>query len=243
MLGDLEFLANSEYNNAGDLLGIDPNNMDPELMGAIKQIDNPVTRQKLVNTLAKNPAPSKGSRAEMEKHFRELPQHIKDGLAKGDLRLADTLLYSIKPVSSKVIKIFETQDDRQISVRNVDKAKLSKNFAFLVSGLVVMLGTAASATADDMMATNFDKIETFPAFANGVFSLVVNKKTLIPETSNAVFKTANNHLVTLGYYKLHNPRLIQDDVLLEWNFELGTTTGIPANTYVYAALHGTATIP
>jgi len=47
----------------------------------------------------------------------------------------------------------------------------------------------------------------------------------------------------MGYYKLANPRLIQDDVLVELTIELGSTDGIPNNTYIYAALHGTITTP
>ena len=65
----------------------------------------------------------------------------------------------------------------------------------------------------------------------------------MPETSNNVFKTQNYHLVPVGYYKLANPRLIHDDVLLEMTIELGSTSGIPANTYVFAGLHGTITTP
>jgi len=242
MLGELNDLAYSEYNNAGDLFGIDPMNVDPELLGALKAM-NPITRAKVVNAITKNPTPSRGSRAEMEKHFKELPEHIKAELAKGTLRLADTLVYSIKPISSKVIKIFETQDDKQVGVRSIDKAKLNKNFALLVSGIILLAGTAAGATEDQMMSTEFAKIEAFPSLANGQFSLIANKKTIVPETGNAVFKTDGFNMVPVGYYKLANPRLIHDDVLIEFNIELGTTTGIAANSYVYAALHGTATIP
>jgi hypothetical protein len=242
MLGELEFLANSEYNNSGDLLGIDPMNVDPELLGALKQM-NPITRQKVVNAITKNPVPSKGSRAEMEKHFKELGEHIKAALAKGELRLADTLIYSIKAASSKTIKIFETQDDKQIGVRNIDKGKLPKNMALLASGIIIVVGTAGGQTVDDMMATNYGAIETFPAIANGSFSLIANKKTIIPESGNYLFKTQGFGLVNIGYYKLSNPRLIQDDVQIELTIELGTTQGIPANTFIYAAIHGTATIP
>jgi hypothetical protein len=49
------------------------------------------------------------------------------------------------------------------------------------------------------------------------------------------------HFVPMGYYKLANPRLIEDDVPIELTISLGSTTGIAANTYLYAALHGTGT--
>ena len=56
----------------------------------------------------------------MEKFFGELPAHIKEGLVRGELRLADSTIYSIKPVTSKTIKMFETQDDKQTGVRSID---------------------------------------------------------------------------------------------------------------------------
>ena len=243
MLGQLELVADSEYNNAGDLVGIDTANMDAELLGALKTL-NPVTRQKVVNALAKNPTPSRGSRSEMEKHFKELPAHIKAELAKGTLKLADVVMYSIKPINnSKTIKIFETQDDKEVGIRNVSNAKLPKNMALLVSGIVLLAGTADGAEKDQTMATRFNGIEFFPAIANGEFSLKANKKTIVPETSNSWFKTQGFNIVPVGYYKLSNPRLIHDDVQIEMTLDLGTVLGIPPNTNVFVGLHGTATLP
>lgn len=202
-----------EYNNQGALLGIDGSEGE-ELLGALRKM-NPVKRQRTVNKLTNTGSPSKGSRAEMEKHFGELPAHIKAALVRGDLRLADTTIYSIKAVSSKTIKLFETQDDKEIGLRNLSNAKLPKNQAFLVSGIFLLAGTSADGTKDKIIATNFKGLEDFPAIANGEFNLKSNKKQIVPETGNMVFKTANYRHVPLGYYKLANPRLIQDDVLIE----------------------------
>jgi hypothetical protein len=230
-----------EYNNQGALLGIDGLDGE-ELLGALRRM-NPIKRQKTINKLAQSPAPSKGSRGEMEKMFGELPPSIKEALVKGELRLADTMIYSIKPVSSKTIKLFETQDDKEIGLRNVSNAKLPKNQALLVSGIILLAGTSADATKDKIVATDFKGLELFPAVVNGEFNLKTNKKQIVPETSCGVFKTANYHLVPVGYYKLANPRIIMDDVLIELTIELGSTEGIPANTYVFAGLHGTITTP
>src|SRR3954469_22061359 len=107
MLG-LEGLNGSmdEYNNQGALLGIDGPEGD-ELVGALKRM-NPVKRQRTINKLASSGAPSRGSRGEMEKFFGELPANIKEALVKGELRLADTVVYSIKPVGSRTLKMWET---------------------------------------------------------------------------------------------------------------------------------------
>ena len=239
MLGMLEGIE--EYSNQGALLGIDGAEGE-ELLGALRRM-NPIQRQRTINKLSNTGAGSRGSRAEMEKHFAELPPSIKEGLVRGELRLADNIIYSIKPVTSKTIKLFETQDDKEIGLRNISNSKLPKNQALLVSGIYLLAGTAADATKDKIIATSFKGLEDFPAIANGEFNLKSNKKQIVPETSNVIFKTTNNRNVPLGYYKLANPRLIQDDVMVEFTIELGSIDGIPANTYVFAALHGTITTP
>jgi len=238
MLGMLDGIE--EYNNQGALLGIDGPDGD-ELLGALRRM-NPIQRMKTIGKMTNSPN-SKGSRAEMEKHFAELPPHIKECLVKGELRLADTVIYSIKPVNSKTIKLFETQDDKEIGLRNLSNAKLPKNQALLVSGIYILAGTSADASKDKVVATNYKGIEDYPALANGEFSLKSNKKQIVPETGNSVFKTTNYRSVPQGYYKLANPRLIHDDVLIEMTIELGSVDGIPANTYVYVGLHGTITTP
>ena len=240
MLGIIEGIE--DYDNVGALLGLDGLEDNPELLGALKAMP-PIQRQKVINSLAKPAAPSRGSRAEMEKHFAELPPHIREALVKGELRLADTVIYSIKPVSSKTIKLFETQDDKEIGLRNISNAKLPKNQALLVSGIILLAGVSADANKESVMATSFTKIESIPALCTGEFSLKSNKKIIVPETNNYVFKTENLNSVPLGYYKLSNPRLIVDDILIEFTVELGTMTGIAANTQLFVGLHGTITTP
>lgn len=242
MLGQFE--VTEQYNNAGALLGMDGDNDEliGEILGALRRM-NPVQRGKVINRITAPLPASKGSRAEMEKHFNELPAHIKAGLQKGELRLADTVIYSVKPVSSKTIKLFETQDDKEIGLRNISNAKLPKNQALLVSGIILLGGVSVDETKDKIMASKYDFIEDFPAIANGEFNLKANKKQIVPDTSNSVFKTKNFQGVPAGYYKLANPRLIHDDILVELTLELGTMDGIAKYTYVWAGLHGTITTP
>ena len=245
MLGQiLGMEALDEYNNAGALLGLNDENNElvGEIVNALQKM-NPIQRAKTVNKITAPAMPSKGSRAEMEKHFGELPEHIKEGLKKGELRLADTIIYSIKKVGSKTIKMFETQDDKEIGLRNVSNAKLPKNQCLLVSGIILLAGIAADETKDKIMATKFDFVEEFPAIINGEFSLKSNKRQIVPDTGNRVFATKNFTLVQAGYYKLSNPRLISDDVLIEMTIELGTMEGLDKNTHIWAGLHGTITTP
>src|ERR1035437_5174178 len=202
----LELLDGIEqYNNAGALLGLDGADGE-ELLGALRRM-NPVKRQQTINKLATPPAQSKGSRAEMEKHFTELASHIKNTLAKGELRLADTIIYSIKAVNSKTIKLFETQDVKDVGLPNISNAKLPKNQALLVSGIILLASIPADATTDKILGSKFIQLEDFPAIANGEFSLKENKKVIMPKTSSSAYKTQNMHSLPLGYFKLASPRL------------------------------------
>jgi len=213
-----------------------------ELLGALRRM-NPIQRMRTINKLASGVPASKGSRAEMEKHFNELPQHIKDGLMKGELRLADTVIYSIKAVNSKTIKMFETQDDKEVGLRNISNAKLPKNQALLVSGIFLLAGIPAEVNKDKIIGAKYDGIEDFAALSNGEFSLKSNKKIIMPETVNTIFKTKTMNTVPVGYYKLANPRMIHDDILIEATIDLGSMEGLDPKTHVYVGLHGTITTP
>lgn len=234
----LEFI--NEYNNSGALLGLEGIG-GHNLLGELNNMP-PIQKQLMVNRLTA-PMRSIGSRAEMEKHFSELPQHIKEGLLKGELRLADTVIYSIKPANTNTIKLFETHDVKDMGIRNLANAKLPKNQAFLVSGIILLAGNAVDNTRDKIIGTAFDKVEAFPVIANGEFSLKANKKQIMPETSCNVFKTSNMKQVPIGYYKLANPRLIEDDVQIEMTIEIGSMNGLSETTYIYGAIHGTITTP
>lgn len=239
MLGALDGIE--EYNNSAALLGLDGPETE-ELLGALRSM-NPIQRMRVMNKMAGGVPPSKGSRAEMEKHFNELPQHIKQGLLKGELRLADTVIYSIKPVNSKTIKMFETQDDKEVGLRNISNAKLPKNQAMLVSGIFLLAAIPTDLTKDKVIGTKFDGIEDFAAIANGEFSLKSNKKIIMPETVNTIFKTKTMNTVPVGYYKLANPRMIHDDILVEATIDLGSMEGLDPKTHLYVGLHGTITTP
>lgn len=232
----------SEYTNPTELLGLN-GEMDTELMGYLNAL-NPVARAKAMSKIVKRHIPSQGSRAEFEKFFVELPKHIKEQLLQGKLRLADQLIYTIKPIKgAKTIKMFESQDVKEVNLRNISNAKLPKNMALLVSGIYLLHGVATSLDVDDIKTTKFDSIENIGALANGEFKLKANKKQLVSDTSNRKFVTTQFDMVPKSFYKLANPRLIHDDVDIEFEIELGTIKGLDANSVIYVGLEGTATIP
>lgn len=242
MLDAIGLLNKSEYTNAGELLGLE-GDVNPELLGYLGKLD-PVTRAKTINRLMKKHIPSQGSRAEFEKFFSELPKHIKEQLLQGKLKLADHVVYTIKPIQgAKTIKMFESQDVKEDGIRNISNARLPKNMALLVSGIYMLQGVASSLSVDDMKQTVFDSIESVGPLANGSFKFKANKKQLVSEMSNRKFVTSGFSLVPKGFFKLANPRLIHDDVEIEFEIDLGTVSGINANTVLYIGLEGTATIP
>ena len=242
MLGALGQIMESEYTNPTELLGLN-GEVDTELLGYLNAL-NPVQRAKAMSKITKRHIPSQGSRAEFEKFFVELPKHIKEQLLQGKLRLADHLIYTIKPVKgAKTIKMFESQDVKEVNLRNISNAKLPKNMALLVSGIFLLQGEAATLGVDDVKITKFDSIESVAAISNGEFKLKANKKQLVSDTSNRYFITSGYNTVPKGYYKLANPRLIHDDIDIEFEIELGTVGGIPEKTVLFVGLQGTATIP
>ena len=115
MLGALGQLMESEYTNPTELLGLN-GEMDTELMGYLNAL-NPVQRAKAMSKIVKRHIPSQGSRAEFEKFFVELPKHIKEQLLQGKLRLADQLIYTIKPikrvVDANVLHLLLVDADRE----------------------------------------------------------------------------------------------------------------------------------
>lgn len=234
----IDEMLESEYNYVGELYGIE------ELEMATRHM-KPKERIRAIKRLSGQIRGSRRSRGEMEKYFKQLPKHVKQELVRGSLRLADWTIYSVKPITSKTIKMFEPQDDKEVGVRNISNAKLPKNTVFLVSGIILLTGTSTNVQDPEAnKGINFKTVSVVPAIANGEFSLKANKKQIVPENqSNRRFVTDNDTTVQWGYYKLDNPRLIKDEEVIEFVVELGTQFQIPPGQFLYAALDGTATTP
>ncbi len=232
----------AEYNNAGELLGIDAG-LGGGFLSYLSGL-NPIQKAQAVARVAKSLPPSIGSRAEFEKHFKELPDGIREEVIAGKLRLADYNIRGVKRVTSKTVKIFETSDAKVTGGTSIAQGKLPKGMVLLVSSITMLVGTAADLTDDKIKVIDFGSIKAVPAIANGEFYLKANKRQIIPEgKSNRVFATDNNQTVSLGYWKLHNPRMIRDEELIEFVVELGSMDGVAANAHIMVELNGTITTP
>lgn len=245
---EFDFIMDSEFNNTGDLIGLDMELNGGEMLGRLRKL-SPFKRFQVLRKLTKKSIPSRGSRRDMEKHFKSLPVRVRRELARGKMRLGDWGIYSTKSVNSKTIKLFETQDDREVSISNVSNAKLAKNQVLMVSKITVRAGVVAAAipgspTPDEIKAIKFEGIEAFPALANGDWSLKSNKIQVVPDnTPMQKFNTQGDNTAKLGQYIIDNPRPLHDAVLLEFVVELGTMTGIPQDLFIRVDLEGTVTTP
>lgn len=245
---DLDLILDSEFNNTGDLIGLDMELNGGEMLGKLRRL-SPIKRFQVLRKLTKRSFPSRGSRREMEKHFKSIPKRVRAQLAAGKMRLGDFSIYSVKEVNSKTTKLFESQDDKEVSLRNVSNAKLPKNAVVMVHKVQVLAGVAPAATAgsptnDEIKATSFNSIFAYPALVNGEWSLKANKTLLVPEhNSMQRFYTDHNNTIEIGTYVLDNPRPIHDDVDIEFTIELGTMLNIPTDLFVRVELIGTITTP
>lgn len=232
----------TEYNNAGELLGIDAG-LGGGFLSYLSGL-NPIQKAQAVARVSKSLPPSIGSRAEFEKHFKELPDEIKGKLVAGDLRLADYNIRAVKRITSKTVKLFDTSDSKVTGATSIAQAKLNKGMVLLVSSITLLAGVATDLTDDKVLAIDFKSLSEVPALANGEFYFKANKKQIIPEgKSNRIFVTDNNHNINLGTFKLHNPRMIRDEELIEFVVELGTLDGVAANAHLMVELNGTVTTP
>ena len=94
----------------------------------------------------------------MEKFFSQVPAHVQAELKKGGVRLADYTIYSMKPINSKTIKMFEPQDDKEVGVRNISNAKLPKNMVFAVSGIYLLTGTNPEPTNPEVTRQSVSEV-------------------------------------------------------------------------------------
>jgi hypothetical protein len=144
--------------------------------------------------------------------------------------------------------MFETQDVKKLGIRNISGGRLNKNSVLLVSGIYLMAKAVTAAnpgspTDEEMMQAAFGSVGApgMGPLANGELTLKVNKATILEGASLRLWVTDNNQNYPLGFLKLANPRLIEDNVPIELTIDLGTVAGLPPDTVIYAGLYGTMT--
>lgn len=232
-----ELLGNSEYNNAADLLGD-----EPEFSEAIRRIAGlPKEKQSdAIKSLMKSKRPiyviENNSRIEFQTRFKQLPKEIKDGLLKKRLQLADARFYVVKDISDKnIIDQLQGTDQKQVGIANLANAKLEKDYWLLLSAmrLVYAVSPTGALTAD------FTHIP--PIIRNGEFELKAGEKKIVALIGNDAFDTVGRTDVPIGYYKLHSVKIIEPQV--EMQMPIKFTAASAPTTFLKVVFIGTAVIP
>ncbi len=247
----LTTIENSDFPVNGILSGI----TDEELLGAVKQ--NPAAARRVMAAgKAPRPTGQGSSRDELKARFHLLPKDIQAKLVKNELQLSDGALMVAKSVSgAKQIKLFQDSDVKKVGVSLLNKGQLEKDELFLVAGFSLLYGIGNGTEDTDLINTEFgllpDKV------LNGEFEFKGNGKTLIKKTSCEVFRTHKSREINdtvnhyglgyaygtshkIGFYKLENPKLIEDQVQMEFNVDFSDNA--PANAFLKVVLWGSRII-
>ena len=78
---------------------------------------------------------NKGSRAEFLAFLPEIRDEVRTAITNGKLKVSDNRVYTVKPVSGKTIKMFESSDPKEKGICNIQNGKLPKNRLLLVSAI------------------------------------------------------------------------------------------------------------
>lgn len=229
-----EFLG-SEYDNSADLMGIETNGGD--LLGRIARL--PKDRQSAALRSLMRQSVSVGdnnSRKELEKKFAQLPKDIKEGLIKQRLQLVDTRFYIIKDIAGKLtIDVFQGTDNKNVGLGNIANQKLEKDNWFIVSAIRMLYGESPEGKE------KADFKELPPVVINGEFELEAGQKKIVGLITNEVFDTRNKTDVSIGYYKLDSPKIIEPQVEIKMPVKFASAAN--PNSYLKVVFIGTSVVP
>lgn len=229
-------LFDSEYDDTLTLTGVDDEEEQEELLGRIWR--NPSSRRKLTRKIFKRSKPSysgrTSSRQDFQRRFKQLPKTTRQGLLKKQKQLVDTTLYVVKDISgSKIVKMFQDDDNKVVTLSNISGGKLEKGNFMTLKGIQFLYGVAPD--GEDYKKVNFGILPDF--IRNGEFEFTANGSILIPSRSLEVFDTTGMQ-IRRGYNELVNPKMLETQQPLE--FEAEWAAHAPERAYLKIILHGTS---
>lgn len=191
-------------------------------------------------------AETKSSRISFMQHMesKEFDTNLARKITNNDARLVDEAIYSVKKLE-KVTKFFNSADQKDFGITNLDGSRLPKGEAMVVTAIVLLRAevTAAGAapTPDEIKQAVFTAWKGIKGDSLAVLTAKAHKKEIVSELPCYAFLNDANTKESL--HQLENPRLIKDEGEIELELTMPTMTGITANTYVCAMLVGTRAIP
>ncbi len=210
------------------------------LLGKITQIRDPKKKAAATKKLFQKSIAPGGAltpRDEALKRLGGLPEHIREGLAKKDLQLSDAIIYTTKPFGGVAgqQRVFTDADVKAPGVGNLNKGQLEKDQWFLVTHI-----RFTSGVDPDPLNAAYGVIPK--EIANGDFEFKANSKYLMPkDTSSNIFDTTNESKDLQGMVKLSNPKWMEPQTSIEFNFRPSKAT--VANTNVKIELIGVQVLP
>lgn len=232
---DDDGLFDSEYDNALVLAGAKTKAQQEELLGRI--LRKPSSRLRLLRQAFKPPQVSSAnntSRDDFQRRFKQLPEDTREGLVSKRKQLVDTTLYIVKDISgSKIIKMFQDDDNKIVCMSNISGGKLEKGNFMTLKGIQLLYGVAPE--GEDYKKVNFGIIPDY--IRNGEYEFTANSSILIPSRSLEVFDTTGMQ-GRRGYNELANPKMLETQQPLE--FEAEWASHAPERAYLKIILHGTS---
>jgi len=233
---DNDALFDSEYDDALSLTGVDDEDQQEELLGRLWR--NPRRRRQIVRKLFRRPRAIFGgktnSRDDFQRRFKQLPKATRKGLLNKQKQLVDTTLYIIKDISgSKIVKMFQDDDNKVVSMSNISGGKLEKGNFMTLKGIQLLYGVAPE--GEDYKKVNFGILPDF--IRNGEYEFTANGSILIPSRSLEVFDTTGMQ-IRRGYNELVNPKMLETQQPLE--FEAEWAAHAPDRAYLKIIMHGTS---
>ena len=175
---------------------------------------------------------------------KEFDTSLARKINNNDARLVDEGIYSVKPLE-KVTKFFNSADQKDFGLTNLDGSRLPKGEAMVATGIVLLRATVtpsgAKPTDDEIKQIRWGAWKGVQGDATAVLTAKAHKKEIVSELPCYVF--FEDAVTQLSFHQFENPRLIKDEGELEVELTMPTMTNVPANTYVMAMLVGTRAIP
>jgi hypothetical protein len=230
-------IFDSEYDDTLTLTGVDDEEQQEELLGRIWR--HPRSRKRFVRNMfnrhRRMPIVGRtSSRDDFQRRFKQLPKDTRRGLLKKQKQLVDTTLYVVKEISgSKIIKMFQDDDNKIVTLSNISGGKLEKGNFMTLKGIQLLYGVADK--DQDYRTVNFGMLPDF--IRNGEYEFTANGSILIPSRSLEVFDTTGMQ-IRKGYNELVNPKMLETQQPME--FEAEWAAHAPERAYLKIILHGTS---
>ena len=191
-------------------------------------------------------AETNSSRISFMQHMesKEFDANLARKINNNDARLVDEAIYSVKKLE-KVTKFFNSADQKDFGITNLDGSRLPKGEAMVVTAIVLLraevAASGATPTPDEIKQAAYGAWKGIKGDALAVLTAKAHKKEIVSELPCYAF--LNDANTKEGLHQLENPRLIKDEGEIELELTMPTMTGVTANTYVCAMLVGTRALP